>query len=240
MSNIALSIRDLKIRYGAIEAVKGVSIYVEEGSAIAIVGANGAGKSSIIRAISGLVPASSGSIEFFGQNITRFPAEKITKLGLSQSPEGRQIFPLMTVEENLQVGAYCLTNKKQIAENFEKAYSYFPILKERRKQIAGTMSGGELQMLAIARALMSSPKMILFDEPSLGLAPLIVQDMFRVIREIQNAGTTIVLVEQNAVQSLKTVDYGYVMAQGTVKMQGPAEELLKDSAVLDAYLGIRS
>ena len=208
MSNIALSIRDLKIRYGAIEAVKGVSIDVEEGSAIAIVGANGAGKSSIIRAISGLVPASSGSIEFFGQNITRFPAEKITKLGLSQSPEGRQIFPLMTVEENLQGGAYCLTHKKQIAENFEKAYSYFPILKERRKQIAGTMSGGELQMLAIARALMSSPKMILFDEPSLGLAPLIVQDMFRVIREIQNAGTTIVLVEQNAVQSLKTVDYG--------------------------------
>ena len=146
----------------------------------------------------------------------------------------------MTVEENLQVGAYCLTNKKQIAENFEKAYSYFPILKERRKQIAGTMSGGELQMLAIARALMSSPKVILFDEPSLGLAPLIVQEMFRVIKEIKDAGTTIVLVEQNAVQSLKTVDYGYVMAQGTIKMQGPARELLKDSAVLDAYLGVKS
>ena len=210
MSNIALSIRDLKIRYGAIEAVKGVSIDVEEGSAIAIVGANGAGKSSI------------------------------TTLGLSQSPEGRQIFPLMTVEENLQVGAFCLKNKKQVAENFEKAYSYFPILKERRKQIAGTMSGGELQMLAIARALMSSPKVILFDEPSLGLAPLIVQEMFRVIKEIKDAGTTIVLVEQNAVQSLKTVDYGYVMAQGTIKMQGPARELLKDSAVLDAYLGVKS
>jgi branched-chain amino acid transport system ATP-binding protein len=239
MSNIALSLKNVKIRYGAIEAVKGVSFDVEEGSAIAIVGANGAGKSSVIRAISGLTHPSEGKIELFGRDITRTSPEKITKLGIGQSPEGRQIFPLLTVEENLQVGAYCLNNKKQIAENFEKAYSYFPILKERRKQYAGTMSGGELQMLAIARALMSSPKIIMFDEPSLGLAPLIVQDMFRVIHEIKESGTTIILVEQNAVQSLKTADYGYVMAQGAIQMQGSAEELLKDSAVLDAYLGTK-
>ena len=239
MSNIALSLKNVKIRYGAIEAVKGVSFDVEEGSAIAIVGANGAGKSSVIRAICGLTHPSEGKIELFGRDISRMAPEKITKLGIGQSPEGRQIFPLLTVEENLQVGAYCLNDKKKIAENFERAFSYFPILKERRKQYAGTMSGGELQMLAIARALMSSPKIILFDEPSLGLAPLIVQDMFRVIKDIKESGTTIILVEQNAVQSLKTVDYGYVMAQGAVQMQGSAEDLLKDSAVLDAYLGTK-
>lgn len=239
MGKIALSIQDLKIRYGAIEAVKGINLQVEEGSAIALLGANGAGKSSVIRAISGLTTASSGTIQYFGQDITRYPAEKITKLGIGQSPEGRQIFPLLTVEENLQIGAYCLRDKAQIARNFERAYAYFPILAERKKQAAGTMSGGELQMLAIARALMSSPKVLLLDEPSLGLAPLIVQEMFRVINEIKQEGTTIVLVEQNAVQSLKTVDYGYIMAQGYIKMEGTAQELLRDSSVLDAYLGIR-
>lgn len=239
MSNIALSIKNLVIRYGAIEAVKDVNIEVKEGTAIALLGANGAGKTSVIRAISGITPAYSGTIELYGEDITKYPTEKITKLGIGQSPEGRQIFPLLTVEENLMAGAYTLKNKKQIADNFERGYSYFPILKERRKQIAGTMSGGELQMLAIARALMCSPKVLLLDEPTLGLAPLIVQEMFRVIKEIKKEGTTIVLVEQNALQSLKTVDYGYVMAQGSIKVEGKAEELLKDSSLLNAYLGIK-
>ncbi|MDL2323932.1 ABC transporter ATP-binding protein [Ruminococcaceae bacterium OttesenSCG-928-A16] len=237
MSNIALSIKGLKVRYGAIEAVKGIDIDVPQGSVVALLGANGAGKTSTMRTISGLTPAAEGSIVFAGQNITNMDAEKIAKLGIAQSPEGRQIFGDLTVEENLKVGAFTLHNKKVIQENFERCYHYFPRLKERRKQMSYTLSGGELQMLAIARALMASPKILLLDEPSLGLAPLVVRDIFHIIGEIKKEGTTVLIVEQNALQTLKIADYGYVLEVGELNIHGPASELIKDTRLVEAYLG---
>lgn len=237
MSEKALSIEGLSVRYGPITAVKNIHIEVEEGSVVALLGANGAGKTSTLQTISGLVPASEGKISFFGMDITNMEPEKIARLGLSQSPEGRQIFPDLTVGENLKVGAFTVKDKRIIDQCFERVYHHFPILKERFKQQAGTLSGGELQMLAIARALMSNPKVLLLDEPSLGLAPLIVTGIFRIINEIKKEGTTVVIVEQNALQTLKIADYGYVLELGEINISGPANELIKDERLIEAYLG---
>lgn len=237
MSTVALTISNLRVKYGAIEALKGVDIVVHEGTIVALLGANGAGKTTTLRTISGLVPAYSGSIEFYGKPIHTLEPEKIAGLGIAQSPEGRQVFRDLTVEENLRVGAFTVKNRKQIAANFERVYGYFPVLKTRRKQIASTLSGGEQQMLAIGRALMSSPKILLLDEPSLGLAPLIVQDIMRIVKEIASEGTTVIIVEQNAAQTLKIADYAYVLEVGTLTMQGPAAELANDPKLIQAYLG---
>lgn len=237
MSEIALKISGLKVRYGAIEAVKGIDIEVKEGTVVALLGANGAGKTTTLRTISGLIEAYSGSIEFFGQPIHRMEPEKIAKLGISQSPEGRQVFRDLTVEENLKVGAFTLNDRKKVKDNFEKVYRYFPVLKERKKQIASTLSGGEQQMLAIGRALMSSPKILLLDEPSLGLAPLIVREIMHIIQTIRSEGTTVVIVEQNAAQTLRIADYAYVLELGNIHSEGPANELMNDPKLIQAYLG---
>ncbi|GHU65950.1 ABC transporter ATP-binding protein [Clostridia bacterium] len=237
MSETALSIKGLKIRYGAIEAVKGIDIDVREGQVVALLGANGAGKTSTLRTISGLTRAAEGSIEFFGQEITHMDAEKITKLGIVQSPEGRQIFRDLTVEENMKAGAFTVKDRAQVKANFERCYRYFPRLHERKTQMSYTLSGGELQMLAIARALMASPKLLLLDEPSLGLAPLVVRDIFAIIGEIKAEGTTVLIVEQNALQTLKIADYGYVLETGKNSIHGPASELIRDTRLVEAYLG---
>jgi branched-chain amino acid transport system ATP-binding protein len=237
MTETALEIRNLKIRYGAIEAVKGIDLDVPEGSVVALLGANGAGKTSTLRSISGLTPAAEGSITFFGQDITKLEAEKITRLGIVQSPEGRQVFRDLTVEENLRTGAFTVRSRAQVKANFERCYRYFPRLEERRTQLAYTLSGGELQMLAIARALMANPKLLLLDEPSLGLAPMVVKDIFAIIGEIKAEGTTVLIVEQNALQTLKIADYGYVLATGRNHLHGPAAELIKDTTLVEAYLG---
>jgi branched-chain amino acid transport system ATP-binding protein len=237
MKPVALNISNLRVKYGAIEALKGVDIVVHEGSIVALLGANGAGKTTTLRTISGLVPAYSGSIEFYGKPIHTLEPEKIAGLGIAQSPEGRQVFRDLTVEENLRVGAFTVKSRKQISANFERVFGYFPVLKTRRKQIASTLSGGEQQMLAIGRALMSSPKILLLDEPSLGLAPLIVQDIMRIVKEIASEGTTVIIVEQNAAQTLKIADYGYVLEVGSLTMQGPATELANDPKLIQAYLG---
>ena len=237
MSEKALTIEGLSVKYGPISAVKKIDIEVEEGTVVALLGANGAGKTSTLQTISGLVPAAEGTIRFFGQDITNMEAEKIARLGIAQSPEGRQIFPDLTVGENLKVGAFTVKEKKIIDQCFERVYRHFPILKERFKQQAGTLSGGELQMLAIARALMSNPRILLLDEPSLGLAPLIVTGIFHIIEEIKKEGTTVVIVEQNALQTLKIADYGYVLELGEINISGPAEDLIKDDRLIEAYLG---
>lgn len=233
----ALSIIGLKVKYGAIEALKGIDIEVKEGEVVALLGANGAGKTTTLRKISGLAEASEGSIQFYGKEITSMEPEKIAKLGIAQCPEGRQIFRDLTVEENLKIGAFTINDSKQIENNFERVYKYFPVLKERKNQIASTLSGGEQQMLAIARALMSSPKILLLDEPSLGLAPLIVQDIMNIVKEIKKEGTTVIIVEQNAAQTLKVADYAYVLELGTISTHGKAEELRNDPKLIEAYLG---
>jgi len=236
MSQLALNIQGLGVRYGAIDAVKGINIQVPEGSIVALLGANGAGKTSTMKAISGMVPAS-GSILLYGEELLGLEPEKIARRGVAQSPEGRQIFRDLTVEENLKVGAFTVKDKKRIQAGFETAYRLFPRLQERKTQVANTLSGGELQMVAIARALMSGPKVLLLDEPSLGLAPLVVRDMFSIIRQIRDAGTTVVIVEQNALQTLKISDYAYVLNLGKVTMEGPAAELIHDKQLVEAYLG---
>lgn len=237
MRKIALSIKGLKVRYGAIEAVKGIDIDVYEGSVVALLGANGAGKTSTLRTISGLTPAAEGRIEFQGEDITNKDPEKIARLGIAQSPEGRQIFGDLTVEENLKVGAFTVKNRKVIQQGFDRCYRYFPRLAERKRQMAYTLSGGELQMLAIARALMSDPRILLLDEPSLGLAPLVVRDIFEIIKEIKAEGTTVVIVEQNALQTLKIADFGYVLEVGEISMSGKADLLIRDPGLVEAYLG---
>jgi branched-chain amino acid transport system ATP-binding protein len=234
---IALEVKGLKVRYGAIEALKGIDMVVREGEVVALLGANGAGKTTTLRKISGLIEASDGSIVFYGKDITKLEPEKIATLGIAQSPEGRQVFRDLTVEENLKAGAFTIKKSDQIAKNFERVYRYFPVLKERKKQVASTLSGGEQQMLAIARALMSSPKILLLDEPSLGLAPLIVQDIMNIVKEIKNEGTTVIIVEQNAAQTLKIADYAYVLELGTINTHGRAEDLRNDPKLIEAYLG---
>lgn len=237
MSNTILKLDNLTVSYGSIKALKGINIKVREGEIVALLGANGAGKTTTLKTLSGIVSAENGSIEFCGKNIVNMAPEKITALGIVQSPEGRQIFPDITVEENLRVGAFTVKSKKEIAKNFERVYKYFPILQERKKQLAGTLSGGEQQMLAIARALMGSPKVLLLDEPSLGLAPLIVKTIFEIVKEINSEGTTVLIIEQNALQTLKIADYAYVLEVGEVSIEGKANELIQDKKLLEAYLG---
>lgn len=234
---IALEIRGLKVKYGAIEALKGIDMIVREGEVVALLGANGAGKTTTLRKISGLIEASEGVILFYNKDITSMEPEKIAALGIAQSPEGRQVFRDLTVEENLRAGAFTIKKSDELAKNFERVYRYFPVLKERKSQVASTLSGGEQQMLAIARALMSSPKILLLDEPSLGLAPLIVQDIMNIVKEIKKEGTTVIIVEQNAAQTLKIADYAYVLELGTINTHGKAEDLRNDPKLIEAYLG---
>ena len=238
--SVILSIQDLNVAYGGVEALKGIGIEVVEGTIVALLGANGAGKTTTLKAISGLVKPQSGSILFKGEPIEALAPEKIAKMGLAQSPEGRQVFKGFTVEENLEIGAFTQRDKKKVKETLEWVYGYFPVLKERKNQMASTLSGGEQQMLAIGRALMSRPKVLLLDEPSLGLAPLIVKDILKIVQEIKKTGTTVVIVEQNAAQTLKIADYAYVLEVGKIKMQGEASVLLSDPALLEAYLGKES
>jgi len=238
MSELALQIEGLVVNYGAIEAVKGISLQVRKGQIIALLGANGAGKTSTLRAISGLVPAANGRIAFYGKNITKMRAEKITALGIAQSPEGRMILGDLTVEENLRIGAYT-AKKRTMEEGFARCYRYFPRLEERKSQISYTLSGGELQMLAIARAMMSSPKLLLLDEPSLGLAPLVVRDIFSIISDMKREGDTVLIVEQNALQTLKIADYAYVMETGAIRLESQANKLIHDKRLVEAYLGGR-
>ena len=232
-----LQIKELVIDYGIVKAVKGINIDVPKGSIIALLGANGAGKSTVIRSVSGIVKVKSGSIELAGENIANTDMYKIASKGIIQSPEGRLILNGLTVEENLFVGGYKIKSKSVIKDNLDRVYGYFPVLKDRKKQQASTLSGGEQQMLAIGRALMSNPKVLLLDEPSLGLAPMIVKEIFNIIQEIRNEGTTILIVEQNAYQTLKIADYAYVLELGKIKMEGNCEDLLKDESLFTAYLG---
>ena len=231
-----LQVNDLSVSYGSINAVKGVSFQVNPGEVVTLIGANGAGKSTILNTISGLLHPKSGSILFQGKDLHGIPADKILCLGLAQVPEGRHVFLQMTVEENLEMGAYT-QSKSTIAPGIADVYQRFPRLKERRRQIAGTLSGGEQQMLAVGRALMSKPKIIMMDEPSLGLAPIIVQGIFDIIQQINKEGTTVLLIEQNANMALKVADYGYVMETGRISLTGTGAELLANEQVKELYLG---
>jgi branched-chain amino acid transport system ATP-binding protein len=237
MSDVLLEIKGLKIRYGAIEAVKGIDLSIQRGQVVAILGANGAGKTSTLRCISGLIKPYQGVILFENKVISTLEPEIITKMGISQSPEGRQVFRDLTVEENLKVGAFTVKSKKRRTELFEFVYATFPVLKERKRQVASTLSGGEQQMLAIGRALMGDPKLLILDEPSLGLAPLIVSDIMRIIKEISLQGVTVLIVEQNAKQTLKIADYAYVLELGLINTEGQASVLKDDPKLVEAYLG---
>ena len=232
-----LEIRDLCVSYGGIRALKGVSLSVDEGQIVTLIGANGAGKSTTLRAISGLQKVQSGSILYGGEELTSLPAKEIVRRGIIHVPEGRRVFPDMTVAENLKIGAFLRTDQAAIAQDMDYVYSLFPRLKERSWQLAGTLSGGEQQMLAVGRALMSRPKVLMMDEPSLGLAPLIVKDIFSIIRRVNQDGITVLLIEQNANAALRIADYGYVLETGTIALSGTGEELLRNESVREAYLG---
>lgn len=232
-----LSFKDLSVYYGIIQALHSVSFEVERGQILTLVGANGAGKSTTLRAISGLVKPKSGQIIYKGENIAGMPAHEIVKKRLCQAPEGRGIFLNLTVEENMDLGAWAAPDKGAFQANLDQGFQLFPRLKERRKQLAGTLSGGEQQMLAIARALMGQPELLLLDEPSLGLAPQIIEKIFEIITDINKTGMTIVLVEQNALQALQIAHYGLVLETGKIKTRGPANELLKSDEIRKAYLG---
>lgn len=232
-----LTVKDLQVYYGVIQAIKGVSFSVDEGEVIALIGANGAGKTTILHTITGLISPKAGSVEFEGRNLLKTPPHKIVSLGMAHVPEGRRIFQELTVYENLILGAFTLKDKNQIAENLEMVYKRFPRLEERRTQIAGTLSGGEQQMLAMGRALMSNPKIILMDEPSMGLSPLLVSEIFDIIKEVSKSGTTILLVEQNAKKALSIADRAYVLETGNIVLSGPAKEMMDNDQVKKAYLG---
>ena len=232
-----LEIKDLHVFYGAIHALKGISLTVQDGELVSMIGANGAGKTTTLHAISGLLPAASGSVLLDGKDLQKAPANTIIRLGMSHVPEGRHVFASMTVEENLRMGAYILRDSKKIAENLERVYGHFPRLKERRRQLAGTLSGGEQQMLATGRALMTDPRIVLMDEPSMGLSPLLVKEIFSIIQQLHESGITILLVEQNAKMALAVSDRAYVLETGTISMEGPAAELAADDRVRKAYLG---
>ena len=231
-----LKVNDINVYYGAIHAIKGVSFEVNDGEIVTLIGANGAGKSTILNTVCGLLRSRTGSIEFLDKNLGAVPAHKIVELGLAHVPEGRRVFQQMTVEENLEMGAYTQP-RSSIDPNLERVYGQFPRLKERRKQVAGTLSGGEQQMLAMGRALMSDPKLMMLDEPSMGLAPILVEQIFDIIRQLHKAGTTILLVEQNARMALSVADRGYVLETGKIVATGTGDELLHDEAVKKAYLG---
>jgi len=232
-----LTVDGIETFYGAIQALKGVSLEVPEGSIVTLLGANGAGKSTTLKSISGLVPPVRGTVAFSGRRIDGLPSEKIVRLGISHVPEGRELFPELTVLENLKMGAYTRTDRRAVGRSLERVQAHFPILAERRLQLAGTLSGGEQQMLAIGRALMAEPRLMLLDEPSLGLAPMLVEEIFRIIREIHDHGTTVLLVEQNANKALSIADYGYVLETGTVSLAGDSRQLLRDDHVRRSYLG---
>ncbi|HHW01478.1 MAG TPA: ABC transporter ATP-binding protein [Thermoanaerobacterales bacterium] len=231
-----LEIKDLNVRYGGIHAVRGIDMSVPQGSIITLIGANGAGKSSTLRAICNLVKKS-GTISFMGEDISRLPTREIVKRGVSMVPEGRRVFADLTIYENLVLGAYTRKDESGIKNDIEWVYSLFPRLKEREKQLAGTLSGGEQQMLAVGRALMSRPKLLMMDEPSLGLAPLLVRDVFKIIQKIHEEGVTILLIEQNARMALKVADYAYVLETGAIALSGSGQELLQNQEVTRAYLG---
>ncbi len=232
-----LKIEDLHTNYGAIHALKGISLEVNEGEIVCLIGSNGAGKTTLVNSIVGIVKSSSGKITFDGKDITHIPAHAMTKAGIGISPEGREVFPELTVEENLRIGAFIVKDQNQIKESYERVYALFPRLKERTTQLAGTLSGGEQQMLAVGRALMSNPKMILLDEPSLGLAPNFVEMIFSMIKEINKQGVTVLLIEQNANMALQVSQRAYVLENGLVSMSGNASDIANDPMVKKAYLG---
>ena len=232
-----LEIKDLEVFYGVIQAIKGVSFEVGEGEVSALIGANGAGKTTILHTITGLIQAKSGHVFFEGQEITKLPGHKIVSKGIAHVPEGRRVFADLTVLENLKLGAYTRKDKKEIEESLEMIYKRFPRLKERRGQLAGTLSGGEQQMLAMGRALMSRPRIILMDEPSMGLSPIFVNEIFDIIQEVSRGGTTVLLVEQNAKKALSIADRAYVLETGKITLSGDAKELMNDESVKKAYLG---
>ncbi|TDW28736.1 ABC transporter ATP-binding protein [Cryobacterium psychrophilum] len=236
MSDPILSVEGLQVNYGRVEAVRGISFEVPEGALVTLVGANGAGKTSVLNAVSGLVRPRQGVIKFKGQDITKWPAHRLVKAGLVQVPEGREVLGTLTVAENLSLGGW--HRGSTLHANVAKVYERFPVLFERRKLQAGALSGGEQQMLSIARALIAEPEVLLLDEPSMGLAPKIVDEVFAVIEEIRQTGTTVVLVEQNARRALAAADFGYVLETGEVSHSGPAHELLADEKVIEAYLGL--
>jgi len=233
-----LEIQDLNVSYGGVHALRGISLHVNEGEVVTMIGANGAGKSTLLNTISALVSPESGEILYKGKSLSRKP-HKVVGEGIVHVPEGRQVFANLTVEENLQIGAFLRSDKAKIAQDFERIYSIFPRLRERIKQYAGSLSGGEQQMLAMGRGLMSSPKLMLMDEPSLGLAPLLVQEIFKIVEEINQEGVTILLVEQNARKALAVADRAYVLETGEILREGKGTELLKDPVVQEAYLGAR-
>ncbi len=232
-----LKVTDLKVSYGGIEALKGISFEVDQGQIVTLIGANGAGKSTTLRTISGLVKPASGSINFMGQDITNMNPQRIVSTGISLVPEGRRVFVNLTVKENLKIGAYLRQDKDEIEETIQDIYRRFPRLKEREWQLAGTLSGGEQQMLAVGRAMMARPKLMMMDEPSLGLAPLVVKDIFSIIRDLKSEGITILLIEQNANAALRCADYGLVLETGRITLTGTGESLLNNEQVKEAYLG---
>ena len=236
-NEVLLDVRDVEVYYGVIRALKGVSLHVNKGEVVALIGANGAGKTTMLHTITGLVPAKSGSIVYDGHELTTMPAHKILPLGMAHVPEGRRIFQQLSVYDNLKLGAYTVKNKAQIEENLRYVYKHFPRLEERKKQVSGTLSGGEQQMLAMGRALMSNPKLILMDEPSMGLSPLLVTEIFQIIKEVSRDGTTVLLVEQNAKKALSIADRAYVLETGSISLEGNAAELINDEQVKKAYLG---
>ena len=232
-----LEVKDLQVYYGVIQALKGISFHVEQGEVIALIGANGAGKTTTLQTLTGIIPAKAGSIIYEGKNLTKIPAHKIVEMGMAHVPEGRRVFADMSVYENLLMGAYTRKDKNEIAQSLEMVYKRFPRLKERTGQRAGTLSGGEQQMLAMGRALMSKPRILLLDEPSMGLSPLFVGEIFKIIEEVSKAGTTVLLVEQNAKKALSIADRGYVLETGKIVKTGKAADLLNDDAIKKAYLG---
>ncbi len=232
-----LQVENLQVYYGVIQAIKGISFHVDQGEVVALIGANGAGKTTILHTVTGLVPAKTGSILFEGTELTKTPSHKIVSMGMAHVPEGRRIFQELSVYENLQLGAFTRRDKSEIAATLEMVYKHFPRLKERKNQVAGTLSGGEQQMLAMGRALMSKPRIILMDEPSMGLSPLFVTEIFDIIQEISREGVTVLIVEQNAKKVLSIADRAYVLETGKVVLEGRASDLINDDSVKKAYLG---
>jgi len=232
-----LEVNDLQVYYGMIHAIKGVSFHVNEGEIIALIGANGAGKTTILHTITGLIASKGGQVVFDGKDITKTPAHKIVELGMAHVPEGRRVFAQLSVYQNLKMGAYTRSDKNEIEESLEMVYKRFPRLEERKNQMAGTLSGGEQQMLAMGRALMSKPRIILMDEPSMGLSPILVNEIFDIIQSVSASGTTVLLVEQNAKKALAIADRAYVLETGKISLDGNAKDLLNDDSIKKAYLG---
>lgn len=232
-----LEVKDIQVYYGMIQAIKGVSFHVDEGEVIALIGANGAGKTTILHTISGLLSPKSGSVIFEGKDITRVPGHKIVSMGMAHVPEGRRVFAQLTVLQNLKMGAYTRKDKEEIQQTLQTVFERFPRLEERQNQLAGTLSGGEQQMLAMGRALMSHPRIILMDEPSMGLSPIFVNEIFDIIQEVSKSGATVLLVEQNAKKALSIADRAYVLETGNIVMEGKASELLQNDSIKKAYLG---